>query len=209
MMKRYQIKENRENKKMLHNENYSKVIAAIDELLTQKKDIIVVIDGNCGAGKTTLGNFLAEYYNASLFHMDDFFLQKYQRIKKRYQSPGGNVDYERLYDTVIKPLLHQQEVRYQRLNCQTMELEKKISLKPYHAVNIIEGTYSMHPYFHHYYDLSIVMKIDDVEQQKRILERNGQKQFEMFKNKWIPLEQKYFLAFDIFYRADLLLGEEK
>lgn len=51
MMKRYQIKENRENKKMLHNENYSKVTAAIDELLTQKKILLLLLMGTVELGK--------------------------------------------------------------------------------------------------------------------------------------------------------------
>lgn len=195
--------------KVLNHKKYRKVIETIDNILDQKKDIIIAIDGNCGAGKTTLGNFLAEYYQASLFHMDDFFLQKYQRTKKRYQSPGGNVDYERFYDSVIQPLLHRRDVNYQRFNCQEMELEKNSVVMAYHAINIIEGTYSMHPYFEHYYDLCIVLRINDDEQERRIRKRNGIKQLDMFKNKWIPLEKHYFSVFDIFGQADILLDEEK
>ena len=192
---------------MLETEKYTMIITRIDSLLKKKNDVIIAIDGKCGAGKTTLGQYLRENYDASLFHMDDFFLQKRQRTEKRYQTPGGNIDYERFYDTVIKPLLKGHEVHYQKFDCQKMELDDDIEIIPYHHINIIEGTYSMHPYFHHYYDLSIVMNIPDEKQESRILKREGPKQLEMFKNKWIPLEKLYFNHLDIFSQADILLDE--
>ena len=34
---------------------------------------ILAIDGRCASGKSTLGQELAEKWNASLFHMDDFY----------------------------------------------------------------------------------------------------------------------------------------
>lgn len=190
---------------MTEKEKYKMIISRIDSLLKQKKDIIIAIDGKCGAGKTTLGQYLKEYYNASLFHMDDFFLQKYQRTEKRYQMPGGNVDYERFYDTVITPLLKGQEVHYQKFDCQKMKLNDQIKNISYHHINIIEGTYSMHPYFQHYYDFSIVLDISDDKQESRILKREGSKQLKIFKNKWIPLENLYFCNIDIFCQADILL----
>ena len=35
------------------------------------------------------------YFDCHIFHMDDFYLQKYQRTQERYNEPGGNVDRER------------------------------------------------------------------------------------------------------------------
>lgn len=192
---------------MTDNEKYIRIIKQIDNLLKQKKNVIIAIDGKCGSGKTTLGQYLKEYYDASLFHMDDFFLQKYQRTEKRYQTPGGNVDYERFYDTVIKPLLKGQEVHYQKFDCQKMNLDDHIEIISYHRINIVEGTYSMHPYFQHYYDFSIVLDISDDKQECRILKREGPEQLKMFKNKWIPLEKLYFDNLNIFCQADILLDE--
>ena len=46
----------------------------IDRLLVSSKSpVIVAIDGVCGGGKTTLGEWLAMQYDCNLFHMDDFF----------------------------------------------------------------------------------------------------------------------------------------
>ena len=66
-----------------------------------KHPFLIAIDGMCGSGKTTLANYLAKELNASLFHMDDFFLQPHQRTPERLADPGGNVDYERFKAEVL------------------------------------------------------------------------------------------------------------
>ena len=70
----------------------------IDELMAQKDQVIIAIDGNCTAGKTTLAGMLAEVYDCNVFHMDDFFLRPEQRTPERYAEIGGNVDYERFME---------------------------------------------------------------------------------------------------------------
>ena len=66
----------------------------IDRLLSEKERVIVAIDGNCAAGKTTLASHLARQYDCNVFHMDDFFLRPQQRTPEQYAEIGGNVDYE-------------------------------------------------------------------------------------------------------------------
>ena len=46
----------------------------IDKLMSQKKRVILAIDGNCTAGKTTPAKKLAKIYDGNVFHMGDFFL---------------------------------------------------------------------------------------------------------------------------------------
>ena len=65
----------------------------LDALLKCRDTVTVAIDGNCASGKSTLGRALAEAYEGSLFHMDDFFLRPEQRTPARFAEPGGNVDY--------------------------------------------------------------------------------------------------------------------
>ena len=48
----------------------------IDDLLCQRNQVIVAIDGSCTSGKTTLATHLAEIYDCNVFHMDDFFLRR-------------------------------------------------------------------------------------------------------------------------------------
>ena len=79
------------------------VLEAINEIYKQKGHVTIAIDGRCGSGKTTLANKLKAYFDCHIFHMDDFYLQEYQRTQERYNEPGGNVDRERFKKEVLDP----------------------------------------------------------------------------------------------------------
>lgn len=190
------------NKELM--KEYRHILDHIDQIIKTKKQVIIVIDGKCGAGKSTLGRFLQQYYQASLIFMDDFFLQSHQRTKERLLEPGGNIDYERFKDEIIAPLLLQKDIRYHRFDCSQMKLSEDVQIISYRSITIIEGTYSLHPYFGHYYDLSIVLDISPQTQEKRLLQREGKEKFELFKKKWIPLEQRYFENDDIYSKANII-----
>lgn len=79
------------------------VLDAIRSLLDRQERVLVAIDGRCGAGKTTLAARLQAELPCRVFHMDDFFLQPYQRTPERLQAPGENVDHERFLQEVLLP----------------------------------------------------------------------------------------------------------
>ena len=168
----------------------------IDRLLVSSKSpVIVAIDGVCGGGKTTLGEWLAMQYDCNLFHMDDFFLRKEQRTKERYEQPGGNVDYERFYEEILKPLLVGKECFYRKFDCSTLTLgeAKRVAWK---RLNIVEGSYSQHPYFGNSYQLRVFLDLSPEEQYRRLLNRVPEK-INRFVEEWIPLENQYFEAYGI------------
>ena len=157
---------------------------------------IVAIDGMCGSGKSTVAGKLQEYFGCSLFHMDDFFLQPYQRTSQRLGAPGGNVDYERFQTEVLEHLNDPEGVMLQRFDCKSYSLLPAVHV-PYHNIVIIEGAYSMHPYFGDVQDVRIFLESSKEGQRHRILERNGPEKWKQFKEKWIPMEEKYFEGFRI------------
>lgn len=98
-------------------ERFEPAVDAIRQLLEEKKGsdepLLAAIDGRCGSGKTTLGEYLKQVFDCNLFRMDDFFLQMEQRTPERLREVGGNVDYERFEETVLRPLLQKEQVCYQ------------------------------------------------------------------------------------------------
>ena len=83
-------------------DDYVKMICErIKSLLEMNDRILVAIDGNCSAGKSTLGHEIAELLDANLFHMDDFYLTPELRTKTRMLEVGGNVDYMRFRVDII------------------------------------------------------------------------------------------------------------
>lgn len=182
-----------------YNEQY--LIEKINKIYQQKGHVTIAIDGRCGSGKTTLANKLKAYFDCHIFHMDDFYLQEYQRTQERYNEPGGNVDRERFKKEVLEPLKEHQDVLYRPFDCSTMSISEE-ALYSYKPINIIEGSYSCHPELIDDYDMTIFLDIDEPLRLKRIEERNGKEALNMFIKKWIPLEEKYFSSFDIQNHCD-------
>lgn len=179
-------------------ERFRNIKEAVDELIANSdKDVLVIgIDGKCASGKTTLGYYLNKLYDSNLFHMDDFFLQNHQRTEERLSEVGGNVDYERFKEEVLDNILEKKDVKYRPFSC----MERKIKdgyIVSQKRINIIEGSYSLHPYFNNCYDLKIFTDISDEKQLENIEKRNGPKQLIKFREEWIPKENAYFEKFNI------------
>lgn len=170
------------------------------EKVAKNGQCIIAIDGRCGSGKTTIADILQQSLDSDLIHMDDFFLQGYQRTPQRAKMIGGNFDYERFIEEIITPLKNQQLGSYQRFDCQEMKLKEIISLKN-KPIKIIEGSYSLHPILGQYYDISVSVNIDPDLQSLRILQRNGPKKHKQFIDKWIPKENLYFDTYSIIEKA--------
>ena len=162
----------------------------IDELLTQKDMVIVGIDGKCTSGKTTLATKLAEIYDCNVFHMDDFFLRPEQRTPERFAEVGGNVDYERFKEEILIPLQDGKQFSYRPFDCNTFTLADPVTVMP-KQLNIIEGTYSHHPYFGNSYDLKVMLTVTPELQRERILQRPAFLHQRFFEQ-WIPMENRYF-----------------
>lgn len=174
----------------------------IDELLSLKKEIVVAVDGCAASGKTTFAKILKERYDCQIIKMDDFFLPLNKRTEERLSTPGGNIDYERFKEEVIDNL--GSSFRYNVFDCSVMTLNG-VSYINKNRLTIVEGSYSLHPYFGKYYDLSIFLDIDYEEQIRRIKDRNGEEMLKMFTSKWIKYEALYHEEFDIKNNVDIYI----
>ncbi len=165
--------------------------------------VIIAIDGRCASGKTTFAASLEKELGCAVFHMDDFFLRPEQRTAERYAEPGGNVDRERFFEEVLAPLRREDKViEYRPFDCRTFELMPARRVDAGRIV-AVEGSYSCHPTLWESYDLHIFLTLSEREQFERILRREGEKRAEVFRERWIPLEEKYFSAFGIEGRCEL------
>lgn len=179
-------------------------------LLEADKRAVCVIDGYCGAGKTTLAADLsARFGHAPVIHMDDFFLPFPMRTPERLATPGGNVHHERFTQQVIQGLTDGGPFGYQRLDCATGAfVEKQCPAAP---LVIVEGSYSLHPQLQPAWQklgaLTVFLSVDEEEQLRRIARRSPEK-LEAFVNRWIPLEKNYFQAYDIKSGAQLALTSQ-
>lgn len=176
---------------MLNKQAIEMVCTKIDSIYNEKKRVIIALDGRCCSGKTTFAGELQKKYNCNLIHMDDFFLRPEQRTAKRYSTPGGNVDYERFLEEILIPVSKGESFIYRKFDCKLMKISEgeEVNFSP---ITIVEGSYSCHPDLRNYYDLKIFLDINAQEQTDRIINRNGIENAQIFKEKWIPLEELYF-----------------
>ena len=165
---------------------------------------MVALDGRCAAGKTTLAGRLAREYGFPVVHMDHFFLRPEQRTPERLAQPGGNVDYERVQAEVLTPLRRGEGAVYRPFVCKTQRLAEPITIPPAPVV-LVEGSYACHPALWEYYDLRAFLTVDPEVQMKRIAAREGERCAQVFRERWIPLEERYFSACEVERRCDYRL----
>ncbi len=175
----------------------------IDEKIKTNKKCIIAIDGNACGGKTTLGAYLKEKYDATLIHIDDFYKPRNKNLTLDLNSKEGNINYPRFKNEIIDKLKDENLI-YNKFNCSKQELENPevLKLKP---LIIIEGTYSLNPRLHRYYDASIFVEISDELQKNRLKKRNLNS-YDSFVNTWVKLERNYFKEFDVLLSSDFVIN---
>ena len=182
-----------------------KIRDQIDSLLKLKeKSLLVAIDGRSAAGKSSIAQLLKSSYDCNIFHMDDFFLRPEQKTHERLKEIGGNVDYERFKEEVIRGLISEDKFSYSIYNCHIQDIDQTIFVDP-KKLNIIEGSYSLHPTLIENYDLKVFLDVNELEQSFRILERNGEFMHRKFMDLWIPLENDYFSSFNIKEKCHIVI----
>lgn len=184
--------------------DHQRLLSAMQTLLERQPQVLVAIDGRCGAGKTTLAAQLQTQLPCRVFHMDDFFLRPEQRTAARLAQPGENVDHERFLAEVLLPARRGDAVTYRPYRCAQQALDAPVTI-PAARLTIVEGSYACHPTLCRHYDLRVFLTVDSAEQLRRIEARSGAEKALQFRDRWISLEEAYFAAFDVPAHCDMIL----
>ena len=165
---------------------------------------VISIDGPCASGKTTIGKLLSSFLECPCIHMDDYFLQAYQRTAQRLEEPGGNIDYERFHQEINEAWNQKQPIHMRSYDCSSQTLRREVIVEK-SPILIIEGSYAHHPYLDDMQAFKIFMDIKPSIQKERLQKRSPDK-FVDFIEKWIPMEEKYFHAFSIKEKSDYVFS---
>lgn len=161
------------------------------------KPVLVAVDGRCGSGKTTFAARCAQVFDdCSVLHMDDFFLPPDKRTPERLAQPGGNVDYERAEEELFAPLSRSEAAAYRPFDCAAGDFGGMIGV-PCARLNIVEGTYALHPTLAKYAQVKVFFTCSPQAQLARLERRETAEKLEQFREKWIPLEEAYFTSLSI------------
>lgn len=178
------------------------VLEKAAQLSVPGQPCVIAIDGRAASGKSTMAQMLSRILDASVIRMDDFFLPPDLRTPSRYAQPGGNVHYERFREEVLPYISVPECFSYRIFNCGKMDYDGNCQVESI-QFRIVEGSYSCHPLFGRYASLTVCLDVEPQEQMRRISLRNGEAIAEMFRKKWIPLEEAYFEKYRIGEEADI------
>jgi uridine kinase len=188
----------------VENQSVGALLARVETCLAAGEAILLAIDGNSAAGKTTLASQLAERFQGQVFHMDDYFLQASQRTPERLAEPGGNVDRERFRTEVVEGLRSGEPFWVRAFDCASMALGKPRLIVP-SRFTVVEGAYCLHPELRDCWTLTVFLSVKADIQSGRILARNGPERHKQFLDRWIPMEERYFQAFHVKASCDFVL----
>lgn len=180
------------------------LITEIRRLMKEKDKVVIALDGRAASGKTTAAHLLSLVFDASVIHMDDFFLPPELRTRERLAQPGGNIHYERFKDEVIRYIKKNEDFAYRRFDCGAMDYGARVDIEA-KPLMIVEGAYSQHIEYRSVYDFKVFFDIEPQWQQEMILNRDGQELLGMFRDVWIPMEEKYFEHSEIRDKSDMLI----
>ena len=89
-----------------------------------------------------------------------------------------------------------------------MRQDRQVTIKP-GQLNIVEGSYSLHPQLRFLYNLKVFLTVDRDEQITRLKKRSSEEQFHNFIEKWIPMENYYFDQLKIAAHSDIVLSGDR
>lgn len=93
---------------------------------------------------------------------------------------------------------------YRPFDCHAQRLLDPIPFEPGPVV-LVEGAYACHPALWDCYDVRAFLDADLPRRMERIIAREGEEYAQVFREKWIPLEERYCSAFDPASRCDYRL----
>lgn len=136
-------------------------------------------------------------------HTDDFYLPLAARCANWQEQPGANIDFIRLRNEVLQPLLRGETALYNAYSCAAGAF---LPSKPFAAapLTILEGSYSLHPALQTDFAVCVFVTCPPDVQAARLRAREGIR-YANFVQRWIPLEEGYFAAHDPAARCNFVL----
>lgn len=174
------------------------VFAKIDSLLSEKSGFAIKIDGRCGSGKSTLAGLIADVYGCGVVHADDFYLP----INSPVRNEGDNLEFDRM-NSEITSILRGEKNSYGAFDCSVQKIACDVSASASPFL-LIEGSYSLHPKLSVPSELSVFLTVGKEEQLRRIEKRNPAS-VDAFREKWIPMEEKYYAEHNVSEHCDFII----
>lgn len=158
------------------------------------RPVIVGIDGQSAAGKSTLARLIQEsLQNVAVVHKDDFYSSAPAETLAGLTASEGYqrfFEWQRLEEQVLQPLSSGKVAKYQRYDWSTSSLGKWCCIPASSRVVIIEGVYSLRPELRKFYDVMVLVNTDPALRDSRIRARGENST--AWIQRWSDSEAYYF-----------------
>lgn len=161
--------------------------------------LLIALDGRSGAGKTTLACSLRASVAAAVVTADDFYAggsnDGWLRRRPR-ERVEGVLDWVRLRDVALKPLLARQPASWHPLDFQRGVgwvgwKSQVVTVEPADIV-LVDGAYSSRPELGDLIDLTVLVEAPESTRRERIRKREGDQTAERWHRVWDAAEDLYF-----------------
>ncbi|PIR04480.1 MAG: hypothetical protein COV59_00695 [Candidatus Magasanikbacteria bacterium CG11_big_fil_rev_8_21_14_0_20_39_34] len=202
---------------MMHHKTYGDLVEKIKDLQQKKELVFVGISGLGGSGKSTLSSRLHdEMKDATLVCVDHFYLPSEKRGKTHNSENiiSNCFDWDRLESFLTALSKPGCCTRYQKYNWNTDCLDDWVNIHSEGLV-IVEGIYCLQDRLAHKYDLSVWVDTPVELRFERSIQRDKEGRFKgkseeeirkMWKEIWIPQDDRYFQKYRPDMKADILLS---
>lgn len=153
---------------------------------------LIAIDGQSGAGKSTIAQSLTQHFEVLLIAGDDFYVGG---TAVRHDSPKVLadicIDRKRLLG-VLQKLKSNQMAQYKPFDWQAFDgaLAKQDRIMSPCAMLVLEGVYANHPDLAALIDFSILLEVPEEERERRLRDREGK--ITDWERQWHHGEKWYF-----------------
>lgn len=174
---------------MLYIDNYQTLLAHIPQ--THDRPILIAIDGRPCSGKTTLALQLAESLQASILHLDDFFIpQKDWPIDIHPAFPFPYFRYNEFFKAV-KKLASGNPASYFDYDWQTGALSVNQKTISPTAIIIVEGVSVFHTAINNIYATKIWVTSDPQAEMAIIKARENKNCLQLWEKLYLPSVDLY------------------
>ncbi len=172
--------------------SFGEILNAIESLNEKASPIWIAIDGRSGVGKSSFAKRLQEHFDALVIEGDDFYAGGVEVLDLSAEALARICIDWRAQARVLEKLRNEGIAQYAPFDWEVFDgsLTAQPKIFTPRKVNILEGVYSARPELSKYFDIKILIEIDEPTRLARLTKREVE--ISEWERQWLRAEDWYF-----------------